>query len=285
MEQPQGASVVPSADGSGTQSIGRAVALLRLVGAGHDRGASLGDLVERSGLSKPTCRRILVALIEGGLLEQDPVSRRYFLGPETSVLGAIAAERFGLHRLAQDGVLRLARGTGDAAFFQIRREWSVACLQREDGAYPIRSHVLAPGDRHPLGAGAGGLAILAALDDAEVEAAIEANAAWLALDYPMLTPPLLRDLVGETRRRGYSMNRGLLFPGSWGMGVAVRDGQARAVACLSLACVESRLQPDREADLARTLKGEVRALERRLQEIGGASPQAARARRFAGAAR
>jgi DNA-binding IclR family transcriptional regulator len=284
MEQARGPSVLTAADGSGTQSIGRAVALLRLVGASHG-GASLSDLVERSGLSKPTCRRILVALIEGGLLEQDPMSRRYSLGPEAFVLGVIAAERFGLHRLAHDGVLRLGRETGDAAFFQIRREWSVVCLQREDGAYPIRSHVLAPGDRHPLGAGAGGLAILAALDDADVAAAVESNAAWLSRDYPMLTPALLRELVGETRARGYSMNRGLLFPGSWGMGVAVRDGQGRVVACLSLACVESRLQPDREAALAHILTAEVRALERRLHDVGAAGAPPMRPRRLAGAGR
>jgi hypothetical protein len=60
MKRPQS----PSVDTSGTQSIGRAVALLRLVGASPG-GAALSDLVERSGLSKPTCRRILVALIEG----------------------------------------------------------------------------------------------------------------------------------------------------------------------------------------------------------------------------
>ena len=49
---------------------------------------ALTELVERSHLHKPTCRRILVGLMDAGLVEQDPASRRYFLGPEAYVLGA-----------------------------------------------------------------------------------------------------------------------------------------------------------------------------------------------------
>ena len=199
---------------SGAQSIGRALALLRLLGEGAKSGASLSELVASSGLVKPTCRRILLALMEAGLVEQETPSRRYFLGPEVYVLGIIAAERYGIDRHALDGVSRLAQRTGDAAFLQVRRGNFVVCLAREDGTYPIRSHVLAAGDRHPLGAGAGPLAVLAALDDDEIEAVLAANARLLETDYMTLPLPLIRTLVQETRERGYSMNRGLLFPGS-----------------------------------------------------------------------
>ncbi len=252
---------------TGAQSIGRAAALLRLVASSRNRGAGLGELVEGSKLQKPTCRRILVALIEAGLIEQDPVTRRYFLGSEAFILGTVAADRFGIHRLAQEAVVRLARATGDAAFLQIRRDWSVVCLQREDGDYPIRSHVLAPSDRHPLGAGVGGTALLAALGDDEIERAMAANAALFAERYPTLPRPVVDGLVAEARQRGYAMNRGLLFPGSWGMAVVVRDGQGRADACLSLAAIESRMQPDREAFLAQLLQDEVRKLEARLRDF------------------
>lgn len=251
---------------SGAQSIGRALALLRLLGESAKTGASLSELVASSGLVKPTCRRILLALMEAGLVEQETPSRRYFLGPEVYVLGIIAAERYGIDRHALDGVNRLAQKTGDAAFLQVRRGNFVICLAREDGSYPIRSHVLAAGDRHPLGAGAGPLAVLAALDDEEVEAALAANARLLEADYKALPLPMIRALVRETRARGYSMNRGLLFPGSWGMGMAIRGASGRVEGCLSLAAIESRMQPDREAQLAAWLGAEVRLVEQRLQE-------------------
>lgn len=275
---PSSAPLEDERSAGGAQSIGRAVALLRLLAAHPRDGVSLSDLVVGSGLSKPTCRRILLALIEPGLAVQDPVSRRYFLGPEAFVIGTMAAERYGAQRLARDGVARLARLTGDAAFFQVRSGWSVVCLQREDGDYPIRSHVLAAGDRHPLGAGAGGLALLAALPDDEVEAAIAATAELRGERYAMLTDAVIRRLVAETRERGYSLNRGLLFPGSWGMGMAVRDRQGRPEACLSLAAIESRLQPDREKQLAAWLAAEVRRLEERLRDLAAPEPRPAEPR-------
>src|SRR5689334_13516312 len=52
---------------SGTQAIGRAVLLLRLLASKPRSGVALSELVEGSGLLKPTCRRILLALIDAGL--------------------------------------------------------------------------------------------------------------------------------------------------------------------------------------------------------------------------
>lgn len=258
---------------AGAQSIGRAAAMLRLIASQPAAGATLSALVEASGLVKPTCRRILLALMDAGLVEQDPTSRRYVLGPEAYLMGLAAAVRHGSQPAALDGAARLARLTGDAAFHQVRRGYSVVCLHREDGDYPLRSHVLAAGDRHPLGVGAGGLALLAALPDHEVDSVLDANRALLAQRYRMLGPGLLRDLVAETRERGYSMNRGLLFPGSWGMGMAVRDAKGRADQCLSIAAVESRMQPDREVELAAWLAEEVARLEAAL---GAAAPHSVR---------
>lgn len=256
-----------SPDAHGTQSIGRAVGLLRLLASTRNRGATLGDLVEASGLVKPTCRRIMIALIDAGLAEQDPETRRYFLGPEAYVLGTLAQDRFGLHRQAAEHVRRLAETTGDVAFVQMRRDWSVVCLLREDGEYPVRSYVLGAGDRHPLGAGAGGITLLAALDDDEVEAALDANADLLAGRYPVLTPHLLRDLVAEARALGYGINKGLIFPGSWGMGVIVRSPDGKPEACLSIAAIESRMQPGRQPELAALLHQEARRLENTLREF------------------
>ncbi|WP_342363755.1 IclR family transcriptional regulator [Terrarubrum flagellatum] len=269
MDQYGSASAGSTADANGTQSIARAAALLRLVAGSGASGGSLSSIVTASGLAKPTCRRILIALMTAGLVEQDPDTRRYFLGPEAHVLGVLAGERFGLHRLALESVAHLAQETGDAAFVQARRDWTVVCLHREDGPYPIRSHVLAAGDRHPLGAGAGGIALLAALRDDEIKQALNINAELLAAKYPMLTRPLIYDLISEARQKGYGFNRGLLFPGSWGIGMVVRDAQGRPDSCLSIAAIESRMQPDREDFIVSLLRTEVKRLEARLREFAG----------------
>jgi DNA-binding IclR family transcriptional regulator len=57
--------------GTGTQSIERAVRLLREVAAHANRGARLTDLVVTTGLPRGTARRLLAAMIREGLMEQD----------------------------------------------------------------------------------------------------------------------------------------------------------------------------------------------------------------------
>ena len=48
----------------GAQSPIRTLRLLRLLGDAGTAGASLAGLVRLSGLSKPTCRRLLIALMD-----------------------------------------------------------------------------------------------------------------------------------------------------------------------------------------------------------------------------
>lgn len=256
----------------GAQAIDRAVALLQLVGRAGAGGARLADLIAQSGLQKPTARRLLLALMRGGLVEQDAGSRRYFVGPEAYVLGTLAGARFGIHSVSLDGLARLAKESGDCAFLSVPRGTFSVCLHREEGLFPIRTHVLQAGDRHPLGIGGGGLALLAALPDAEVEAVLAANAAVLAQRYPAFPPEVLRRLVAEARAQGYALNPGLLVPGSWGIGVAVRDRAGRPLGALSIAAIESRLTAARQREVAPWLQREARLLEAALDRPPASKP-------------
>jgi len=244
----------------GAQAISRAMLVLRGVSRMRGEGAGLLALTRDTGMSKPTVHRILAALAAEGMVEQDPATRRYFLGPECHVLGNIASERFGINRLAAPVVARLAHECGDSAFFSLRRDVFAVCVLREDGDYPLKTHVLLPGDRHPLGIGAGSLAILAALPDDEVEACLQANAALIAARYPHYSVPLIRTLVDEVREQGYAVNRGLVVPGSWGIGVPLRDEQGQVLGALSIAAVESRMDEERQFQLAKLLSREAKRL-------------------------
>ena len=102
MDQGQGNGAGEAA--GGTRSIERAIALLLLAGRAGADGARLSDLVTRSSLPKPTVRRVLLALVRAGLLDQDAETRRYHIGPEAYVLGMLAGRRFGIHALSLDGL-------------------------------------------------------------------------------------------------------------------------------------------------------------------------------------
>jgi DNA-binding IclR family transcriptional regulator len=250
----------------GAQAIDKAATLLLLVGRAGPSGTRLSDLVEQCSLPKPTVRRMLLALLRAGLLDQDPDTRRYYLGPEIHVLGTLASARFGIHSIALRSLVRLSQQTGDTAFLSVPRDVHSICVHREEGPYPIRVHALHAGDRHPLGVGAGGLALLAALPDEDVEEVLAANADILADKYPPFSPSALRGLVQDTRTRGYALNPGMLLPDSWAIGVSIRRSDGRPVGALSIAATESRLYPERQLEIASLLKKEATWIETRLNE-------------------
>ncbi|MCR4268855.1 IclR family transcriptional regulator [Nitratireductor sp. ZSWI3] len=260
---------------SGAQSVDRALGLLSMVGRHAGRGVSLTALVEESGLNKPTVRRLLLALIRGGLVEQDAESRLYYLGEESYVLGTLASQRFGLLEICHASLSRLSEKTQDTTFLSVRRDMSSLCLYREEGTYPIRTHALQMGFEHPLGIGAGSLAMLAALPDAEVEEALAANEKIILERYPSLPPDRIREGVAQARARGYSLNPGLIVANSWGIGVALRLPDGRLAGALSIAAIDSRMQEERQAELAGYLRQEVARVEEKLAAMFSARRSAA----------
>lgn len=259
--------ILPSASLSGAQSVDRALTLLSLVSYFGDQGGALSEIVEQSALNKPTVRRLLLALIRSGLVEQDPGSRRYFLGQEAYVLGTLATRRYGLLQISRESLSLLSARTQDTSFLSIQREHFAVCLHREEGTYPIRTHALQAGYRHPLGVGAGSLAILAALEDDEIEAALGANEEQLLREFPELAPPQIRADIATARERGFALNPGRILPNSWGIGFPIRFANGRLAGALSIAAIDSRMQPGRQLELAALLRGEAKKIEARLAHL------------------
>jgi DNA-binding IclR family transcriptional regulator len=252
---------------NGAQAIERASTLLLLVGRAGPAGARLSEMVDQSDLPKPTVRRMLLALVRAGLLDQDPETRRYYLGPEIHVLGMLASARFGIHSISLRSLVRLSQQTGDTAFLSVPRGVYSICVHREEGPYPIRVHALHAGDRHPLGVGAGGLALLAALPDEDVKEVLAANADTLVESYPTFSPSVLHSLVQDTRRRGYALNPGMLLSDSWAIGVPIHGSDGKPVGALSIAATKSRLTEERQQEIVPLLKKEASWIETRLHEI------------------
>ncbi|MER0240004.1 IclR family transcriptional regulator [Fulvimarina sp. MAC8] len=252
-------------DGGGAQSVDRALMLLSLIGRSCEDGASLASIVSSSGLNRATARRLVLALMRSRLVEQHPVSRRYFLGEEAYVLGILASRRYGFLDCATESLAALSKKTGDTCFASIRRGDFSVCLHREEGAFPIRTHALMPGQRHPLGIGAGAMAILAALDDGEVDRVSRANAAILAEDFPAYSPEIIAKDVALAREAGYALNPGRVLQNSWAIGMAVRYPDGSVAGALSIAAIDSRMGEARRSELARDLADEVAKVEGRLR--------------------
>lgn len=248
---------------AGAQLVSRVGAVLRAVSAAMPGGARTGSVASATGLTRPTAHRILASLTQDGFVDHDPAAGRWYLGPELYLLGAVAADRYDVSPAARESVRTLAERTGESAFLSVRRGDETVCLLREDGAFPIRSHVLYEGIRFPLGVASAGLAILAYLPDEAIEDYLAD--ADLATRYgPQHSVAALRERIAATRATGWALNPGLIVEGSWGMAAAVFDAAGAPAWALSLTGVEARFSPDRQVDLGRLLLDQAHRLSRRL---------------------
>ncbi|MDN5586125.1 MAG: IclR family transcriptional regulator [Brevibacterium sp.] len=245
--------------GTGAQSIQRALSLLGLVGiigSENPGGAPLGDIVAISGRPKASVHRMLNALITMGYVERCEDSG-YRLGVQSQILGQLAQKSADpALEESESSLLRLAELTQDTAFLTLRTGSYSICARREDGFGPIFNNALAVGDRHPLGIGAGSLAIMTQFADAEVDAFFDANDRILAERYPKVSVPGLKDIIRRGRHDGFVHNPGLFAQGSWAIGVPVRIKGRQPRAALSIASIEERMTGARVFELAALLHHE-----------------------------
>ncbi len=238
---------------AGAQTLRRGLAILKLLARYQTSGLGVSDIARKVGLNKATTVRLTRTLMDEQFVAQDPVTRSYRLGPETFAIGLAAEPSYALQRVVAPALRSLALETGDWVFFMIRQGYEAICLSRESGdiRYPPAS--LRVGDRHPLGVSTGGLAMLAALPDAELELVLEINAPLIARRYPQLPMPTIRQLVQETREKGYTVIPGIQVAGYWGIGVPLIEADGQPVAAIVLVANAHRLNLPRQVVIGERL--------------------------------
>ncbi len=248
---------------SPTQSLDRALHLLDHVVNHAKTGISLVALANSAGLSKPTAHRLLSGLRQGGLVNYNARTRLFFPAFKLYRMGLATGARFDIVQLAGSSMDRLAAETGDTIYLSVRSGDQALCAARRVGAFPIKTLTLEVGDARPLGLGAGSLALLASMPDAEVKSAIERNGAVLA-QHANFAPARIWEHIELTRANGYALNDGLMMPEMGAIGVAIRDPQGVATAALSIAGLRSRLQLPRRSSLLGQLIREAENAEKAI---------------------
>lgn len=252
---------------SGAQSVGRALALLRLV-AGHNRvGIGLSAIAAGSDLSKPTVHRLLRELVNAGLLTQG-AGRHYRLGQFAYELGLMAGANFQLRETCAPFLERIAEATGDTVFLVMRSGFDAFCLDRKSGSFPIKVFTLEVGHRQPLGVGAAGLALLSFLSEAERRAALAHNAAHFPA-YNGLNAELLTELVRRTRENGHAWTENHAIVGVSGIGMPVLDRMGRPIVAVSVTAIAGRMTAQRQLAALQILRRELPALRDLLIAVGG----------------
>jgi DNA-binding IclR family transcriptional regulator len=240
----------------GTQAISRAVQILRLMARRGAEGSRLTELSKTSGIPHPTLRRILVCLIEEGFVIQNQQTRRYLLGPLNYELGLAAIHRSDMHENLRPVLERIARASGDTVYLNMRSGFDQVCLLRIEGYSPIRAVIQDVGGRRPLCFGSSGLAIMAALEDSEIEKILQANTNDIA-NHGWLTREAVRRAVAKTRQNGFAVIRDTSVLGVSAIGVMLPPKAQEPAMAIAIAMVNERLTYARARELYKILRHEI----------------------------
>lgn len=245
----------------GTQSASKVLALLKIVGARHPDGVRLKELILESGFDRSTTHRLLTCLMQEGFVERTAPHKLYRLDMEAMQLGLVSAGMVVVVERYRSVMQRIARSTGDTVFLILRTGDHALCLHREEGSYPIKAFVVAPGTQRLLGFSSVGIAVLAGLPDAETVAHHHRHASG----YARLGLPLarLRQLVRAARSQGFAETHDINTMETAGVGCAFRLS-SNSHAGISIAAINSRMPALRRQELGAELMREVQPLSWRV---------------------
>ncbi|TNY35949.1 IclR family transcriptional regulator [Thermomonospora catenispora] len=230
----------------GTQAVDRAIAVLRSFESAAQ--LTVTEIAHRLGLTTSTAHRIVRALHAAGMLGQDPVTERYFLGPSVAILGRLALERMG-STLLHPELIALRDRTGEAVSLGVRVGDEVAVLLHEQSPHPLR-YDQEPGARNPVHVCAMGKTLLA-FGDRRVA---------MAEPFRRYTPATittraeLEAELARIRRRGYAINNEERIVGVRAVAAPVRDHSGRTIAAVALQGPAVRFGDDRLPELAAAVR-------------------------------
>ena len=238
--------------GRGTQSLGRALRLLDEVARSEQAGLRLTELVARVGIDSSTAHRILSTLVIEHVLAKGE-DFRYRLGRRMFEFGLVAGRMHDEHVAVQSMLRGLAERLDVTVFLSAGSARDTVCVSRLDGAHPAGDLRTTVGTRRPLGIGAGGMAMLAAMPEAEAAAVLQANESRYRA-FGRHTSALVRARLARARVEGFARSDSFFRPGITGLGLLVPMAAAGPKLALSVVAETSRLRP-RAPDLV----GEMRA--------------------------
>jgi len=250
----------------GTQAIERAIGLVKQVASHGHSGLRMADLVEFSGMERPTVHRMVQALVKLGLLNRPIGSKRYVLGDYCRELAAAFADQSDLRAICEPVLRAISDEMGNSAFLVVRMGLDSLCVARAIGSYPIQVLAVKVGNRQPLGVGAGGLAILATLSPTEQEDCIAANAHRL-VGYGNMNASILRAFARATQKRGHAVIGHYNVPGVIGVGVALRNSSGAVLGAITTASVESRMTRVDQQNAVRCIERHLKTAQSRLDTL------------------
>lgn len=205
---------------------------------------SLADLSAAVALPKPTVHRLAAILVREGMLEKDPLTRRYAVARGFHDLAFRAIRSAPVHRARQFLLQRLSEKLGETVNLGVLSEGTVIYLERVESAWPLRMD-FKPGSRVPIHCTAIGKLLLA-FTPPSVRDSLLAVAPLQAYTKNTITDrERLLEELRITRKRGHSEDNEEFLAGVCCLAVPVRNATGKVIAGLAVSAPSARFPLER----------------------------------------
>lgn len=217
----------------------RAIAVLEAIAAA-DGPIGLVELIDATGLPKPTVHRIVGLLLDAGLLLREAEGKRYAPGPRLASLG-LAALTHVAWRAPRHAILKsLVAEIGETCNLTLLDGTEVVYLDRVEAAWPLRLH-FQTGSRVPAHCSASGKLLLALLPSRERKRLLEALPFSYHTAHTITRRRDLEAALKRIRRERLSTDDEEYLDGTVCVAVPVESDKRRVPAALAVHAPTSRM--------------------------------------------
>lgn len=235
----------------------------------------LRDLASAAGMAPAKAHRYLVSFGRMGLVEQDPVTGRYGLGPFAAELGLAALARLDPYQVALQALAELSAALDQTVALAVWGNHGATIVRWLESSQPVTAS-LRTGAVMPLTRSATGRVFLAFLSQTRTTAlAAEELALNARSGLEPATPEALQRIVEETRRHGIARAVNDMVAGVAGLAAPVFDHNGSVVLALVSLGYAGTFDAAWDGAIATALRDAAGNLSARL----GARPPAARVTR------
>ena len=226
----------------GVQSVDRAITVLEVLARRGE--ARVTEVAGELGVHKSTAFRLLAALQERGLVEQDTDRGRYRLGFGLVALAGAVTARMDVTRAGRAVCDRLAREIGETVNLAVLREhWAINVDQAQGGSAVAAQNWI--GQLTPLHATSSGKVLLAYLEAGERGRLLDSAGLAGFTAATITRRPALDAQLDTVRERGYATTVEEYELGLNAVAAPVRAAGGRVVAAVSASGPAYRFTVDR----------------------------------------
>ena len=252
----------PRRDSARLSSVTTAIHLLKAFSA-NDRELGISELAKRLGVAKSTVHRLTSALLEEGLLQQNPENGRYCLGIGLFTLGSLVRARLDVTSESKHILNDLRDATKENVRLAVLERQSAVFLHDFESPQTLRLRS-ETGQLKPAFCTAEGLCLLSGLREEEL-ARFMTYPRRPRTEKTVTDEAELREQIALAKRQGYAIEDEQCDLGTRCIAAPIYNGEGRIVAALGVAGPRVRIRKSQFSKMALLV---INAAERISERLG-----------------